>query len=217
MFVCCSVAAQGIGAIGQAFGFACTSCTECLCPSDRPNPFFVLFTLIINGVGIALSLSGLTKTKDCDKMLIWFIIYIVLAALNILFSFYLYKRFTTMIQNGKAVSGTVNFFLYDVGVYFYLWVAGGCIVWIILGGIWKNKESSDCKAVDSVLAPLILFIVYLALGAFMICCTMCTDCLRTPKWKQPGAALQQPLAPPLQPVHGYAQPPPGNPGFKQTL
>ena len=94
---------------------------QLLFPENRPSPIFVVFTSIINFIPMIMQLTVLAPSKESactNPVRLWLIAAIVTEAINVLFAFYIYMRFSQKLHEteGGAWKTARKLFLYDIGV-----------------------------------------------------------------------------------------------------
>ena len=115
----------------------------------------------------------------------WVFLGIASAFINIVFSIYIYVRFSRKILSGEmSVSETIyKLFMYDWGVCMYMVFLVWMVVWIIVAGTKRNdaRDGDDCKSQLGALT--VMFVLYLAVGGFLVFLSLFTECCREPRWR----------------------------------
>eukprot|EP00759_Apiculatamorpha_spiralis_P019995 PhF_6_TR25605/c1_g2_i2/m.35926 len=198
-----------------------------ICPEDRPSPIYVIFTCVINIVPLIMHAIQLTtKEIACNNpMRSWLIAGMITEAINILFAFYVYMRFSQQLHEtqGGAWKTAWKLFLYDIGVCMYMLFGIWMIVWISFARSFSSSESVCTNLGDQLTIGSTCLILYMILGIFVICFSLVTECCKEPRWRKnqqmraQGACPPPPMGGPSpQPVGGMtyasAAPPPPPPG-----
>lgn len=212
MFVCCEACEQGAKA-----------CSNVVCPADRPSPLYTIFTFLVNTITaiiVIVNFTGSDSSSACTNgnTKTWNILMLVICGVNMVFSVYLYMRYVQKLREGHgAMTSAWKLFLYDFGVYFYLWFCVFIVVWICMAGQMTSGEKI-CSSLTNTTAPVVLMIVYLAGSVFVISLSLLTECCRAPRWSgarpassaapYPGAAYAPMPQPPMGGGTSTAAPPP---------
>ena len=230
MFVCCK-AAEGIS----------DGCQAIFCPQDRPSPIFTLWAFCMNTITIILAAIHVSNDSGLDctsKARTWTFVMFAICGVHMLFSLYLYIRFTSKIRSGEAAGTAANkLFMYDFGVYFYIWFLVFTVVWLILSSSWTTPEAVCFNLADTA-SIVICQVIFLVAGGFVIVFSLMTECCSPPRWQQhtvgnhqsPATVAYQPVVAPQQayaPQQQYPQqqqqqqqqyysaPPPTNPNYNR--
>ena len=204
---------------------SCETCGACLCPEDRPSPIFVIFSFIVNIIPLIIAITGLVgddKDLPCtSKCRMWLGVAIGACAVNLLFALYIYVRFMNDLRAGSSAGESAGkLFLYDPGVYIYIWFLIFLIVWMIMGWTWMGDEKVCATVKSTVSTVSTFFAIYLGLGGCVIFMTLATECCKgKPSGRQqqthqvaptmfaaPQGGHNQQYAPPQ--AQPYAQQPP---------
>ena len=226
MFLCCKAAENACKGCGTAIDQGCHICGACLCPEDRPSPIFVIFSFIVNIIALIIAVTGLVgddKDLPCtSKCRTWLFVAIGCCAVNLLFAVYIYIRFMNERRAGSSAGDSAGkLFMYDPGVYVYIWFLIFLIVWFIMGFSWMGDEIICKTAKNTVSTVAIFFIVYLSVGPCVIfisltaeSCCRGTQPLGTQQAQYQAQGQNQQYAPPQQqPL--YAQAPPATNPYAQ--
>jgi len=168
----------------------CTLCCEAtgdlFFPDDRPSPIFSTFSVLINTAFIVLAIVALAMGPCDNDPLLWTILGLCSAAVNIGFAIYLYGRFAYKARHEGVSPGQAacHLFLYDWGVCLYLLFTCWLIAWMVLAGrSWRNSADDD-RCGTMCRNGVILFAIYWGVGAFLIFVSIITECCRTPRWRR---------------------------------
>eukprot|EP01062_Namystynia_karyoxenos_P074983 TRINITY_DN72105_c0_g1_i1.p1 TRINITY_DN72105_c0_g1~~TRINITY_DN72105_c0_g1_i1.p1 ORF type:complete len:315 (+),score=80.08 TRINITY_DN72105_c0_g1_i1:90-947(+) len=228
-------------ACGEACSGACKGCNQCLCPQNSPSPVFSIFSALMNllvllfaGLGLAAGTDfpdNASEFDDKDKPAQWLGVACGIAVCNMMFACYLYYRFTHMTrgQGARGAAGAAwQLFAYDIGVFIYICFSIFVIVWLAIGGNFKGPEGSwptggksytGCKDQNEKIGTVQLILgLYLGFAGIIICCSVLTECGRTPRYMhqqhpqyvaapQPGQQpyMQMQGSPPAQHPGAYPQ------------
>ena len=187
-------------ACGAACGSSCKAVEFCCCPANRPSPIFVFFAVLMNGLVILFAIMGLVADNEVgnvkvDDPNIWLIIMLIVALINILFSFYIYCRFHTMTSQLPGPDGTNpqakmspwgaawKLMMYDVGVCFFILVAIFTWVWLIVKSKYEcNFPATACTDKEDAMDNIAICMwVFTLLGGVVIALSLCTQCCKKPK------------------------------------
>jgi hypothetical protein len=197
-----------------------------LFPEDRPSPIFTTFSIIVNSIFLVWSIVAIAKGPCDNSPLLWTILGLASSVVNIVFAIYLYTRFTYKIRHESTTAqhAAWHLFLYDWGVCLYLLFTIWLIVWLVFAGITYNDNNDGGDANNNnnnsnqrdecnhfLKGGIILFAIYLVLGALLMCCSVCTEFCRQPRWSRHqqahGGAYPQVYATPVvSPQAGQARP-----------
>mmetsp|Transcript_46929 Transcript_46929/g.73453 ORF Transcript_46929/g.73453 Transcript_46929/m.73453 type:complete len:361 (-) Transcript_46929:1247-2329(-) len=185
--VCCCKACQA----------PCDYCHTFCCPSDKPSPIFLTFSVIVCGIGALTAVIGLGSGTSCNSPLAALLVLIlVVNVMLIAFAFYLYREFSKGRKEGNSdpTKKAWNMFCYDPVVFFYLCTLAAAFVIAILGSVWGGAAKlTECSSVlmNASSAGVTLLWIYLMGGGFVICLSFCVECARQNEGQAiPGARPQ---------------------------
>ena len=184
MFVCCDVIGKTCSKCGDACTACCGGCSRLcnwICPDDRPSPIFLIYSWILNIVTCSIAAVAVAKDGGApctSDVRTWYILVFIVTGINLGFSVYLYSRFTQrVVEEGEsACTSASKLLLYDVGVYFYIWVVIFMIVWMSINSTLRGGERVCASMVDATTAIIICWIVYLVGGVGAMFLSVCATC-----------------------------------------
>jgi hypothetical protein len=164
----------------------CDATGDYLCPADRPSPIFTTFSCVLNTIFLVWAIVDIAQGPCDNGPLLWTILGLVSAVINIVFAIYLYGRFTYKVRHEGAQShhAACKLFLYDWGVCLYILFAAWLIVWMAFAGTQHSDAEDDDRCGDFLTVGIILYIIYFVVGLFLIVCSMITECCRQPRWRR---------------------------------
>jgi hypothetical protein len=166
----------------------CSPVGDFFCPEDRPSPIFSTFAAVISALAgvwtFVVAVSG-----GCDSApRTWCLLGCANFLANFIFAFYIYMRFAAKVRGDETTEGmepgqaACKLFMYDWGVCLYMAALLWQIIWIFLANNVASDHSGDsCSGMLS--TAIVLLILYLVIGAILVCFSLFTECCRRPRWQ----------------------------------
>eukprot|EP00756_Hemistasia_phaeocysticola_P022203 Hpha_TRINITY_DN15819_c4_g3::TRINITY_DN15819_c4_g3_i1::g.187060::m.187060 len=177
---------------GEVCGDCCKNVKEFIHPRDGANRMFVAFAVGMSIAAAAVAGNGLVaQGSECTGATSqWLIAAVGCAVANAIGSIIVHNRFESEMlrqqKEGGASGGkfkkAMEFACYDCGVFFYLLLVIGIMVWWVKAGAHFN----DChSATDALSTTRSIFLAYFIVGPCIAGCSL----VREPTRKietQPG-------------------------------
>ncbi|KNC46795.1 uncharacterized protein AMSG_03225 [Thecamonas trahens ATCC 50062] len=186
--VACKAACKACDFVGDSVA-ACAGAVEegcaAICPADKPLPIFLTFALATNAISGVMSLVYAARewSNSCGEPLQTFCLVAgFIAAVNVAFASYLYYRTAHPLpgmEENSVLDRSWHLFLYDPGVYCYLFFYLFAFGWNFAGASWL--ADSQCKGSDlhrMASAASLLLWLYLGGGVAVIVLSLCFQCSR---------------------------------------
>eukprot|EP00283_Hemiselmis_rufescens_P008743 CAMPEP_0173423632 /NCGR_PEP_ID=MMETSP1357-20121228/3865_1 /TAXON_ID=77926 /ORGANISM="Hemiselmis rufescens, Strain PCC563" /LENGTH=243 /DNA_ID=CAMNT_0014386779 /DNA_START=81 /DNA_END=809 /DNA_ORIENTATION=+ len=156
------------------------------CPTNRPSPIFLTFSVIVCGLPMIAGIIGLASgTSDpCDQPLfIYLAVSIVLNLLLIGFAVHLYLAFSKPYTGGPHDSNPMSrgshMFCYDPIVLVFFLVFGGLLVMTIMGSVWSGTaDQCNAEILSSTSTAVGFGWAYIIGGGIVLSFSWCVECGR---------------------------------------
>jgi len=190
IFSCCSNMCDGCSnCCGSMCEGCCKGLAECCtnwgnvcCNPEKPFPYCTTFTWFISFIPsiVFLIYAGEHWNNSCGSNLpLWLLITAILFIVNMIFSAYLYWRFTLRSdEKTNALNRGVKILCYDpiVCLYFFVWAFE--IAWSIIGIVWISSYTCQNGVETLSTVAVVLMFVYCILGVMIALCSVCCQCCK---------------------------------------